>query len=76
MAGDGRRSIASRVLVRLHRTGYRWIDDELGYKSGSCDFVGRRLRVELFATGGNMGLGDIKNVTTYIDYIKLMLQLE
>ena len=75
MAGDGRRSIASRVLVRLHRTGYRWKDNELGYRSCSINFAGRRLRVEIIATGGNMGLGDIKNVMSYIGYIKLMLQL-
>ena len=76
MAGDGRRSIVSRVLVRLRRPGYRWKDDELGYYTCSSDFAGRRLRVEIIATGGNMRLGDIKNVTSYISLDKLMLQLK
>ena len=76
MAGDGRRSIASRVLVRLFRPGYYWIANELGHRSCSADFAGRRLRVEIIATGGNMRLGDIKNVTAHRGYIKLMFQLK
>ena len=76
MAGDGRRSIASRVLVRLFRPGYYWIANELGYRSCSGDFAGRRLRVEIIATGGNMRLGDIKNIMSHISLDKLMLQLK
>ena len=76
MAGDGRRIIASHVLVRLFRPGYRWKGNELGCRSYSSDFAGRRLRVEIIATGCNIRLGNVKNVMSHIDYIKLMLQLE
>ena len=74
MAGDGGRSIAQRSLVRLRRTGYRWKGNELSYLSCSNNFAGRRLQVEIIATGGNMRLGDIKNVTAHRRHIKLMLQ--
>ena len=71
-----RPGIALSVLVQIRRPGYRWTANELGYRSCSCDFAGRHLWVEIIATGGNMRLGDIKNVTAHRGYIKWMLQLK
>ena len=62
--GIERPGTASRVLVRLFRPGHRWKGNELRYQSHNCDFAGRHLQVEIIATGGNMHLGDIKNVTS------------
>ena len=71
----GKEGSAPRSVLVLVCLG-SWKGNELGYRSCSGDFAGGHLRVEIIATGGNMRLGDIKNIMSHISLDKLMLQLK